>query len=303
MLKISIFLMLMLAASGLFPFQAQAVVTLSDGELDGINAGLLDAKAKITANAAANSTCLDGAQCWSNTTGGGTGVASVPVYNGQIIKNDTAGGGVPGGTVPGQGETGGSVAAAHNVGSVAVSTADNSINTDIVNLTQVGGDQAVAHGAGATAIVQGIPQGGRKRSDKPEENEFFGGNESSTDFLFGRSGAQGHGNSSSVKEANKDGEVSTEKEVNLTDEVQESNKAMNLTNALAEVGHGVNTASNLNGQQASLILNGTSGAIALKQGVYNFSGTTTNAGTVSISSISGTKLGTGSNTAGFRFDQ
>lgn len=237
---------LLMVTLGICATEGYSAALLTDGEMDGIVAGLLDAEAEITVNAGATTTCGDGAQCWSNSTGGGTGVAEIPIYNGQTVKNIT-----------------GDAAVAHNGGTATVDNSNNSDNSNQVHVS-ADGDAAVAH-SGGTATVD--------KSDN-SVNTLVGGAWTAT----------GHGNNGDVMVANEDSTVTTTESLTLSDNVQQNATALFIVNTLGQVGNGFNLISHVNSSGGGAIGNLNTGAIATEQTVANFSNVTGGTTTINVTS-------------------
>lgn len=236
--------MLVVATLGLAVSDAYALVTLSEAEMDGITAGLLDAEAEITVNAGATTTCGDGAQCWSNSTGGGTGVAEIPIYNGLTVKNVS-----------------GDAAAAHNGSTAIVDNSDHSNNSDQIHLS-AGGDAAAAHSGGVATI---------DNSDN-SVHTLVGGTWSAT----------GHGNSGDILAANDGSTASVTNSLELNDNVQQNATALFITNTLGQVGNGFNLVSNINSSGGGAIGNLNTGVISTEQTVLNFSNLSAGSKTITV---------------------
>lgn len=265
---------LFFVAMGLLSVSAYAAEPLSDGEMDGIVAGFLDAKAVIDVNAASKADGKDGSQVLSGSVGSFTGAVNVPLYNGLTVKNDDTPD-TPG-TQPGA-KAGGHVAAAHFIGAQAKVDSRNVSNHQGLVKVNANGDSAAAHGAGSTAIHRG------DRGDKDEPS----GHGSKTALLAPWK-AQGHGNKGSSQQANEEGEVSVEDKSELSEETQKDIDVLFGVNSLDEVGNGFNATSTLNETVGNHELALNAAVQATDQDVYNFSEVTSVNRTVGIVPVNNT---------------
>lgn len=282
-MKKNLFLCLLVPiALGLLASEAYAIEPMTQTEMDEVIAGdfsLATISGTVDTSASASTQCKDGVQCWGNSTGGGVGVAQVPVYNGLTVKNDTLS--EAGTEPPGQvGPSGGHVAAAHNFAQTTVDSSDHSNNTNSM-MVEASGDAAAAHGAGSTALKRVFNPSGRPKNTDDVSGIFHG---ESTTILLTRTLINGHGNNSDELDGTNQSEVEKRERQTLEEDVQESSSAIALANSLVEVGSGVNTLAHTNASEGMFILNGTSAVQFTRQNVYNFSETKPVAGT-SISVI------------------